>query len=276
MTAADWPIVREVAIIFGYIMRGIFLLFAEFNIYSIPLCIITFVFLSKMLILPSTYKNHKFTVLAPKLVEKSQVIQNKYDKKLDHPLTKNKINVDRGYMLTRYGVDSKTSLTQTLLQLPVLFALYAIVQNMERFVPELSALGAEQLSQAQTLFGMSINEIPGFSITPLLLFPILTAVLQLVEMFQMSHMSRTVNGGKLAGGISNALMMGMMFWFAAELPIVCSIYWIANSIVNIFITFIIQSYVKTKDLAFFEKQKLKKDNRNRVKRGLEPLPEHCY
>jgi YidC/Oxa1 family membrane protein insertase len=276
MTAADWPIIREIAIVFGYIMRGIFILLSEFNIYSIPLCIIAFTFISKMLILPSTYKNHKFTILAPKLVEKSQIIQKKYEKKLDHPLTKNKINVDRGYMLTRYGVDSKTSLTQTLLQLPVLFALYAIVQNMERFVPELSTIGTEQLAQAQTIFGMSINEIPGFSFTPLLLFPILTAVLQLVEMFQTSHMSKTVNGGKLAGGISNAIMMGMMFWFAAELPIVCSIYWIANSIVNIFITFIIQSYVKGKDLAYFENQRLKKDNENRIKRGLEPLEASCY
>ena len=107
MTAADWPIVREVAIIFGYIMRGIFLFFSEFEIYSIPLCIATFIFLSKVIILPSTYQKHKFTVLAPKLVEKTQVLQEKYNKKLDHPLTKNKLNVDKGYMLTRYGVATR-------------------------------------------------------------------------------------------------------------------------------------------------------------------------
>lgn len=276
MTAADWPIVREVAMIFGYIMRGIFLFFSEFGIYSIPLCIATFVFLSKVIILPSTYQKHKFTVLAPKLVEKTQVLQEKYNKKLDHPLTKNKLNVDKGYMLTRYGVASSTSLAMTLLQLPVLFALYAIVQNMERFVPELSALSAENLLNAQTFLGMSINEVPGFNLTPMLLFPILVAVCQLVEMLQMSHMSKTVNGGKLSGGISNALMMAMMFWFAAELPVVCSIYWIINSIVNIVLTFIIQSYVKSKDLTFFENQRLKKDNKSRVKRGLEPLAEPCY
>ena len=75
MTAADWPIVREVAIVFGYIMRGIFLFLSEFDVYSIPLCIATFVLLSKIIILPSTYKKHKFTVLAPKLVEKTQVLR---------------------------------------------------------------------------------------------------------------------------------------------------------------------------------------------------------
>ena len=261
MTAADWPIVREVAIIFGYIMRGIYLLLSSVGIYSIPLCIITFVVVSKFLILPSTYKKQKFAVIAPKLVEQNAKIVDKFKNKLEHPLVKNKLNVDKGFLLTRYDVQSSTSLAMTLLQLPVLFALYAIVQNMGRFVPELNSLSPEQLESASTFFGISINQIPGFSLTPALIFPILTAVLQLVEMFQMSMLNRTVNNGKLAGGISNALMLGMMFYFSAELPVVCSIYWIVRSITDIIIVFIIQTYVKSKDISFFEARKIKKDNK---------------
>ena len=271
MTAADWPIVREVAIIFGYIMRGIYLLLSSLGVYSIPLCIITFVVTSKFLILPSTYKKQKFAVIAPKLVEQNATILEKFKNKLEHPLVKNKLNVDKGYLLTRYGVQSSTSLAMTFLQLPVLFALYAIVQNMPRFVPELNALTPEQLEAASTFFGISINQVPGFSFTPALIFPILTAVLQLVEMLQMSMLNKTVNNGKLAGGVSNALMLGMMFYFSAELPVVCSIYWITRSVTDIIIVFIIQSYVKSKDISFFENQKLKKDNKKRVKRGLQPL-----
>jgi YidC/Oxa1 family membrane protein insertase len=276
MTAADWPIVREVAIIFGYIMRGIYLLLSSMGIYSIPLCIITFVVVSKFLILPSTYKKQKYAVIAPKLIEQHKKIIQKYEKRLEHPLTKNKINIDRGFLLTRYDIQSSTSLAMTLLQLPVLFALYAIVQNMERFVPELNSLSPEQLASASTFFGISINEIPGFSLTPALIFPILTAVLQLVEMFQMSMLNRTVNNGKVAGGISNALMIAMMFYFSAELPVVCSIYWIIRSVTDIIIVFIIQSYVKSKDISFFENKKFKKDNKKRIKKGLQPLSSPAY
>lgn len=271
MSAADWPIVHEIAIIFGYIMRGIYLLLSIVGIHSIPLCIITFVVISKFLILPSTYKKQKFAVIAPKLVEKNASIVQKFKNKLEHPLANSKLNIDKGYLLTRYDVQTGTSLTMTLIQLPILFALYAIVQNMGRFVPELNNLTGQELETASALFGISINEVPGFSFTPALIFPILVALLQLVTMFQMSVLNKTVNNGKLAGGIMNAIMMAMMFYFAAELPIVCSIYWIANSVVDIVITFIIQTYVKSKDISFFEKRKLDKDNKKRVKRGLEPL-----
>lgn len=271
MTAADWPIVREVAIVFGYIMRGIFLLLSTFDIYSIPLCIIVFVVVSKLLILPSTYRKQKFSVLAPKLVEKTQAIHKKYEKKLEHPLTQNKLNIDKGFMLTKIGVFNSSNLAMTFLQLPVLLALYAIVQNMTRFVPELATLTETQLHSANTLFGMSINEAPGFNLTPMLLFPVITAVLQLVEMYQASSMNRTVNNGKLVGGVSNALMIGMMFYFSAQLPIVCSIYWIVGAMVNIVIIFFIQRYVKSKDLNYFQNQQLKKINKSRKKRGLEPL-----
>lgn len=271
MTAADWPIIKEIALIFGFIMRGIYLVLSYFGIHSIPICILTFVVISKIIILPSTYKKQKFAVLVPKLLDKNQSIIDKYKNKLDHPLTKNKINVDRGYLLTRYGIASSTSITMTLLQIPILLALYAIVQNMERYVPELNNLTSTEFTAASTIFGMSINEVPGFALTPALVFPILTALLQLVEMLQMSLVNKVANNGKLAGGISNALMVGMMFYFSAEFPIVCALYWIIRSVCDIVITFFIQLYVKHKDLSYFEMQKLKKDNKLRIRKKLEPI-----
>ena len=77
MSAADWPIVREVAIIFGYIMRGIYLFFSSIGIYSIPVCIIAFTVVSKILIIPSTYRRQKLSLLSPKLLPLFEDIENK-------------------------------------------------------------------------------------------------------------------------------------------------------------------------------------------------------
>ena len=87
----------------------------------------------------------------------------------------------------------------------------------------------------------------------------------------MSYASKTVNNGKLVGGISNALMLAMTFYFTASLPIICGVYWISRSLADILITFVLQTYIKSKDLAYFQKLALKKKNKNRTKRGLEPL-----
>ena len=148
---------------------------------------------------------------------------------------------------------------------------YAIVQDMPRFVPELNALSETAFNEAHMFFGMDIRNIPGFEFSPMYIFPILSAGLQLVETVLNSHMNKAVNNGKMVGGISNALMLGMTFYFAASFPIICSLYWIARSLVDITITFILQTYIKSKPLEFFAERTLVRKNKDRAKRGLEPL-----
>lgn len=271
MSAADWPIVREIAIVFGFIMRGIYLFFSSFGIYSIPICVITFTVISKLLIIPSTYKKQKLSLLSPKLLPSFEKVGKKYENKLEHPLANNKINIDKGFIFKRYGLSTGSGIAMTFVQLPVLFALYAIIQDMPRFVPELSSLNAEQTAKAFSFFGLHINEAPGFVFNATLLFPIFTALLQLVEMIQNSMMNKTLNNGKLAGGMMNAISTGMMFWFATTLPVICSVYWISNTIINILITFGTSLYVKNKDLSYFANKEIVKINKSRKKRNLKLL-----
>lgn len=271
MSAADWPIVREVAIIFGYIMRGIYLFFSSIGIYSIPVCIIAFTVVSKILIIPSTYRRQKLSLLSPKLLPLFEDIENKYTNKNEHPLAKNKKNVDKGFIFKKYGLSTGSGIAMTLLQLPILFALYAIIQDVPRFVPELNALSDTQMTSAFSFFGMHVNEVPGLNADLRLLFPFLTAFLQLFEMLQMSIVNRVANNGKIAGGMSNVILVAMMFWFSCTMPIICSIYWITNTLINILINFAVVIYVKNKDLSYFSEKQLQKINKTRIKKELEPL-----
>lgn len=267
----EWPIVKQAVQILGVIMRGLFLALSYIGIENIALCIFLFVIFSKFILLPSTYKKQKFSLLAPKLLPSVEEKIKKYENRLEHPLAKNKLNIDKGYILDKVSVSSSGGCLMTLIQLPVLLALYGIVSEMHIFVPELNQMSEAELANAYSLFMFDIRDVPGFEFSPLFVFPILTAVLQLLETFQSSYMQKTANNGKLAGGISNALILAMMFYFAATLPVVCSLYWIARSIVDIAIIFLLQTYIKSKPLEFFEAQTLKRKNKNRAKRGLAPL-----
>lgn len=268
---SNWPIIKQLAEIFGLIIRGLFIVLSYVGIENVALCILLFVLISKIIILPSTYHKHKLTLLAPKIEPEVRVKMKKYENKLEHPMASSKLNIDKGIILDKYGVMSSSGCLMTLLQLPVLFALYAVVQDVDVFIPELKALSETAYANAFTLFSVNILDVPGFDIGPKYIFPILAAVLQLIETLQMSYVSKTVNNGKLVGGISNALMLAMTFYFTASLPIICGIYWISRSLVDILVTFVLQTYIKSKDLAYFQRLATKKKNRNRIKRGLEPL-----
>ena len=268
---SNWPIIKQLAELFGLIIRGLFVTLSYVGIENIALCILLFVLISKIIILPSTYHKHKLTLLAPKIEPEVREKMKKYEKRLEHPLAKSKLNIDKGFILDKYGVMSNDGCLMTLIQLPILFALYAVVQNIDGFIPELSRLSETAYTNAFTLFSVNILDVPGFDIGPKYLFPILAAVLQLIETLQMSYVSKTVNNGKLVGGISNAMMLAMTFYFTASLPIICGIYWISRSLVDILVTFVLQSYIKSKDLVYFQKLATKKKNKNRVKRNLEPL-----
>lgn len=271
MAIADWPIVKQIAPLFGLIMRALYNVLALVGIENIAICIILFTFISKFIMIPSTYNKQKFTLLAPRVLPIVNDKIKKFEGRLDHPLVQNKLNIDKGVILNKYSMASSNGCLVALLQLPVLFALYAIVQDMPRFVPELNALSETAFNEAHMFFGMDIRNIPGFEFSPMYIFPILSAGLQLVETVLNSHMNKAVNNGKMVGGISNALMLGMTFYFAASFPIICSLYWIARSLVDITITFILQTYIKSKPLEFFAERTLARKNKDRAKRGLEPL-----
>jgi YidC/Oxa1 family membrane protein insertase len=269
---SNWPVIKQLAEIFGLIMRGIYISVSAFGIENLAICIFLFTLISKLVLLPSTYKRHKYTLLAPKIQPEVQDLLTKYENRLDHPLTKSKLNIDKGFILNKYGVKSSGGCLMILLQLPVLLALYGIVSNIEMHVPELTTLSPDLYQQAFSIFGINIMGSPGFAFTPKYIFPIAASLLQLVEMYQTSVMNKTVNNGKLAGGLSNAFAMMMTFYFTATLPIICGIYWISKSIVDIFFTFVLQSYIQSKNLDDFRIKSIKRKNKDRIKRGLEPLP----
>ena len=82
-TMGDWPIIGWFADLFGVIMRGIFIFLSNFGLPSIALCIVLFTVITRMLLLPLTIQQQKFSKLSAKMNPEIKAVQEKYKDKKD-------------------------------------------------------------------------------------------------------------------------------------------------------------------------------------------------
>lgn len=135
LTQSSTPIIGQVAWVLGKIMEGIFLIIDFIGIPSIGLSIILFTIVVYLLMMPLTIKQQKFSKLSAKMNPEIQAIQAKY---------KNKSRSDNEAMMAqnaevqavyaKYGVSPTGSCLQLLIQMPILFALYQVIQRMPAYV----------------------------------------------------------------------------------------------------------------------------------------------
>jgi hypothetical protein len=134
-----------------------------------------------------------------------------------------------------------------------------------------------------------------------MIFPILSVLLQVVETYSLKKFKVfaskqpeekdtnealeerikeaekdgvTADKVKLAKGsmkIAGIFTYGTSLYFACVFPVVCSLYWSLRSIIDIVTKFVVAVFFRAKTLDYFAKAPLKKLNKDRKRRGLEPL-----
>ncbi len=144
LTQSSTPIIGQVAWVLGKIMEGIFAVINFLGIPNIGLAIILFTIVVYLLMLPLTIKQQKFSKLSAKMNPEIQAIQAKY---------KNKAKSDNQAMMAqnqeiqevyaKYGVSPTGSCVQLLIQMPILFALYQVIQAMPAYVGRIGNTFAE-------------------------------------------------------------------------------------------------------------------------------------
>lgn len=147
-------ILKPFAWILGKILEIIYDGFAFFGIYNIGLCIIIFTLVVRMLMLPMTIKQQKFTKLNVVMNPEIQAIQKKYkDKKDQQSQLAQQEEIKAVY--DKYGTSPSGSCLQLIIQMPILFALYRVIMNIPAYVQPLkdlyikviSGLSTEQMQQ---------------------------------------------------------------------------------------------------------------------------------
>lgn len=132
LTKSGGPL-GPIANVLGLIMNGIYIFFHLFGIQNIALTIIVFTFITKTLMLPLTIKQQKFTKLSSKMNPELQKIQAKYKGKKDEASLK-KQQAETQVVYQKYGTNPTSGCLPILITLPIMFALYQVINNIPAYV----------------------------------------------------------------------------------------------------------------------------------------------
>ena len=133
LTQRSGLIIGNIAKIFGFLMNGIFEVLNNIGIESIGLSIILFTVIVYMLLLPLTIKQQKFTRISAVMNPEIQKIQKKYQGKKDQA-SMTKMQEETNLVYQKYGTSPTGGCVSSLIQLPILFALWPVIQNIPAYV----------------------------------------------------------------------------------------------------------------------------------------------
>ena len=124
--------------LFGFIMNGIFEALSFIGIENVGLCIVLFTIIIYMLMLPMQIKQQKFSRISAVMNPEIQAIQKKYQNKKDQA-SMLKMQEETKLVHEKYGTSPMGGCLGSLIQLPFLFALWPVVQNIPRYVNDLKS-----------------------------------------------------------------------------------------------------------------------------------------
>jgi YidC/Oxa1 family membrane protein insertase len=126
-------ILKPIASLLGLIMNGIYEFFHLFGVQNIALSIFVFTFIVKTLMFPLTIKQQRFSRLQSRITPEVQKIQEKYKGKKDEASMR-KQQTETQAVYQRYGASPTSGCLPLLITLPIMFALYSVINNIPDFV----------------------------------------------------------------------------------------------------------------------------------------------
>ena len=129
-TKSGTPIIGQIAVVMGWIMNGIYKVLEAVGIQNLGLCIIIFSILIYLCMTPLQIKQQKFSKLSAIMQPE---IQKKYQGKKDQD-SMMKMQEETQAVYQKYGVSATGSCVQLAIQMPILFALYQVIQNIPAYV----------------------------------------------------------------------------------------------------------------------------------------------
>ena len=131
--AANWPIIGEIAWLLGRLMSFIFDTLARIGIESVGITIIVFTIIILMAMLPLTIKQQKNMRMSAITQPEIQAVQKKYQGKRDQA-SMMKQQEEMKLIHEKYGTSATGGCLPMLIQMPILFALFPVIQSIPRYV----------------------------------------------------------------------------------------------------------------------------------------------
>ena len=128
-----------IAWVLGEILNAIYNFVGLFGIENIALCIILFTLIVKMLMLPLTIKQQKYSKLSAKMNPEITAINNKYKGKKD-PESQRRQQLEMQAVYEKYGSSPVGGCLPMLISLPIMFALYRVIYAIPAYIDKVKGL----------------------------------------------------------------------------------------------------------------------------------------
>ena len=129
----DWPVIKQIIMLFGYVIEYIFKFISWVGIPNIGLTIILLTIVIKCVLLPLTIKQQRFTKLSSYAQPELRAIQAKYQGKRDS-YSVQAMQAETKAVYAKYGISQTTGCIQSFIQFPILIALYGAIRNLPLYI----------------------------------------------------------------------------------------------------------------------------------------------
>lgn len=147
-------LLKPFAIAMGWIMEWIFNILNAIGIGNIGLTIILFTIVIRLILLPMTIKQQKFSKMTQLMQPEMKKIQKKYRGKKDQASIA-KQNEEIQELYAKYGVSPSGSCLQMIIQLPILFSLYRVMYNIPAYIRPVKELFVNIITPMQQVDGFA-------------------------------------------------------------------------------------------------------------------------
>ncbi|HBZ52268.1 MAG TPA: preprotein translocase YidC [Eubacterium sp.] len=154
-------IIGPLAIVFGYIMEALFLFTSKLGVTNIGLSIILFTLITKLLLMPLTIKQQRFSRLSSLMNPELQELMRKYQGKTDTE-SMLRMREEQKLIYEKYGTSQSAGCIQLLIQMPIIFALYSVIRNIPSYVPAVNKYFTNITDGNQGLFN-NLSHITEYS-----------------------------------------------------------------------------------------------------------------
>ena len=130
---------KPIAFVLGKIFDLLFMLVDKIGIPNIGICVILFTIIVRLLLLPLTIKQQRFSKLSNMMQPELQAIQAKYKDKKDNESVM-KMNEETKAVYAKYGSSPSGGCVTMLIQLPIMFALYRVIYKIPGYVTQIKTV----------------------------------------------------------------------------------------------------------------------------------------
>ncbi len=284
LTAANWPIIGQIAWVLGKVMEFIYTILDNilpFDNGLVGLSIIIYTIIIYMLMMPLTIKQQQTSRMSSVMNPEIQAIQKKYKNKKDQAsMMKQQEEMQQVY--DKYGTSMTAGCLPLAIQMPLLFALYPVVYDMERYVPAIKnatanvnrfltipdlSLSPSQMMKAKDTFGVA----PAVIVITAIALPLISGITQYIS----ARLSQSVSGQQMdkdnpmAGTMRtmNITMPMISVFIVYTLSSGIGLYWIVSAVVRCIQQVIVNRVLKKTSVEELIGKNKEKAAKKREKRG---------